>query len=360
MIGGLDIYIRNSITHCKDESFEFVIVCGRDDKHQPVTRNGKEIPEYHISLYRSLNPFHDLLGLFQTIRCIVREKPDVIHCHSAKGGIIGRLAGWITGKRTFYTAHAFSFLCTPSKIKRNIFKAIERFTKMNAYLLACSESERLMGINDVKYKEERALVWHNAVPQPAVSVKTTDKETQEAYACYIGRPCYQKNTLFLADVIRLVKERGCPLKFILLGVGYYSSDLEELKMKIAEEKLENTIFLKPWIAHDECLDYVKNSLFYITTSRYEGLPLSVIEAMGLGKAVIASDVVGNNDCVTNNVNGFTLPLDATVFADKIMALWNNPQLRLKFEEASEELFKLNFHIDSQIGKLHAIYTMDFS
>ena len=107
MIGGLDIYIRNSIIYNKVESNEYVIVCGRDDKHQPVVRNGIAVKEYPISLFRSLNPVNDLKALIQAVKIIKKEKPDVIHCHSAKGGIIGRTAGWITGVKTFYTPHAF-------------------------------------------------------------------------------------------------------------------------------------------------------------------------------------------------------------------------------------------------------------
>lgn len=107
MIGGLDIYIRNSIIYNNVEDNEYVIVCGKDDKHQPVIRNGIEVKEYPISLFRSLNPLNDLKALIEAVKIIKKEKPDVIHCHSAKGGIIGRTAGWITGVKTFYTASCF-------------------------------------------------------------------------------------------------------------------------------------------------------------------------------------------------------------------------------------------------------------
>lgn len=355
MIGGLDIYIRNSITNCKDDTMEYVIVCGKEDKHQPVIRNGKAVRELHISLYRNLNPLRDFIGLMQVIRCIMIEKPDIIHCHSAKGGIFGRIAGWITGKKTFYTAHAFSFLCTPSRLKRQIYLCIERFTKMNAYLLACSESERQMGLKEVKYRENHALVWRNSVPDIHLSPEEKFKSQEEAYICYIGRPCYQKNTLFLAEVMKQVKAFECPLKLQLLGVGYYSSELTELKEQIEKNELEDTISLKPWISHDECLHIVKESLFYITTSRYEGLPLSVIEAMSLGKAIIASDVVGNKDCVSNEVNGYLLPLQANLFAEKIVSLWKDEKKRKEFAAASRELFLSDFCIDTQIDKLLKIY-----
>lgn len=355
MIGGLDIYIRNSIMNCKDELMEFVIVCGKDDKHQPVIRKGKAIREHHISLYRNLNPLHDFTGFLQVIRCIVKEKPDIIHCHSAKGGIFGRVAGWLTGKKTFYTAHAFSFLCTSSHLKRQIFLFLERLTKMNAYLLACSESERMMGIQEVKYSEDHALLWHNSVPDINLPPEGNCRQPQDPYICYIGRPCYQKNTLFLTEVMKQVKARGCPLKLQLLGVGYYSSELAELKEAIKNNGLKDTISLQPWISHDECLQLVKQSMFYISTSRYEGLPLSIIEAMSLGKAIIASDVVGNKDCVSNGINGYLLPLQASLFAEKIVMLWKDEKKRKELETESRKIFVSDFCIDTQIDKLFMIY-----
>ncbi len=356
MIGGLDIYIRNSIQYNKAEKNEYIIVCGKEDKHQPVVRNGKAVREYPISLYRSLNPVNDLTALIQAVKIIKREKPDVIHCHSAKGGIIGRTAGWMTGMKTFYTPHAFSYLCTPSKLKRWVFLTIERLTRFKTYVLACSESEQEMAMAEVGYASQHALVWHNAVPDASLEHGKV-VEMQEPYACYIGRPCYQKNTLFLLDVIKKVKDKGCGLKFILLGVGYHSPELEAMKAKMAELGLEDTIKLEPWISHADCQEFVRKSLFYISTALYEGLPLAVVEAMSNGKAIVASDVVGNRDCVRDGENGYLLPLDADAYAEKIIQLVNDNELRERMEKASRELFLKEFFIENRISYLQNKYEM---
>ena len=354
MIGGLDVYIRNSIVYNKVVDNEYVIVCGEEDKHQPVIRNGTKVREIPIALYRSLNPFKDLKALFQAVKAIRREKPDVIHCHSAKGGIIGRTVGWITGVKTFYTPHAFSYLCTPSKLKRWVFLMIEKLTRFNTYVLACSESEQQMAITDVGYRQDHALVWHNAVPDASLEVgKPVD--FSESYACYIGRPCYQKNPLLLLDVIKRVKDKGCKLKFILLGVGYHSPELEAMKAKMKELGLEDTIQLEPWINHADCQEFVRKSLFYISTALYEGLPLAVIEAMANGKAIVASDIVGNKDCVRDGENGFLLPLDAAVFTEKIVQLVNDKELRKSMEKKSRDLFLKEFFIENRIEFLQSQY-----
>ena len=163
MIGGLDVYIRNSIVHGSGIN-EFVIVRGKDDNNKTVENHGVPVREYEISLYRALNPWKDIVAVIQAVRIVRYERPAAIHCHSAKGGIVGRIAGFITHTTTFYTPHAFSFLCTRSKLKRGIYLVIERLTRFDAWLLACSESERKLGIEKVHYNADKALVWQNAVP----------------------------------------------------------------------------------------------------------------------------------------------------------------------------------------------------
>lgn len=353
MIGGLGVYIRNTVTYISDE-FEFVIVHGETDNSKPVMKTGKEVKEYTISLYRKLNPLKDLKGLIQVIRIIQKEKPDIIHCHSAKGGFIGRMAGFLTRSKTFYTPHAFSFLSTQNKIKKRIYLFLERMARLDSFLLACSESEKELGMEQVHYKEKRAYVWSNSVPDAQTVPPSGLKETSP-YICYIGRPSYQKNPFFLVNVIREVHKAYPDIRFYILGVGYYSPDLERMKRMITQYQLENTIELFPWLNHNETMGYVKNALFYLTTSRYEGLPLAVIEAMSLGKCIVASDVLGNKDCVKNGYNGYLLPLQENLFAKKIIELIEHPDLTETFGKNSRLLFEKDFLIQNRIPYLEVIY-----
>ena len=111
MIGGLDVYVGNAIIYSGEEH-EFVIVHGKEDRSEVLSRENSCVKEYKVDLYRKINLFNDFLCLLQVVKIIKREEPDVIHCHSAKGGVVGRIAGWITRKKTYYTPHAFSFLFT--------------------------------------------------------------------------------------------------------------------------------------------------------------------------------------------------------------------------------------------------------
>lgn len=375
---GIDTYVRNTVTLASDK-FEFVIVNGADDNSEPYMRHGKQVKTYSIDMYRALNPVKDLKAVMQAIKIIKKEKPDLVHCHSAKGGVIGRFAAFLTGTKVVYTAHAFSFLSAESAKKKQVFLLLEKIAKLNSYLLACSGSEMELGIKVVGFKEKKAFAWNNAVPdankdltlssisQNSSSSDSKANETKEEeslpvpkdgerYITSIGRPSYQKNPLFMVEVAHGIHLKHPDIKFYLLGVGFYSPMLEDMKKLIHQYDMDDTFYLLPWLSHEETLKYVKGSMLYFMTSLYEGLPISVIEAMSLGKAIVASDVLGNKDCVKDGYNGYLLPLKEEVFVEKMNDLIENDEKRKEMEKNSRSYFESDFFIDNRIKALEEIYT----
>ena len=369
---GIDTYVRNTVALASNK-FEFVIVNGADDNSKPYMRHGKQVKMYSIDMYRALNPVKDIKAVMQAIKIIKKEKPDLVHCHSAKGGVIGRFAAFFTGTKVAYTAHAFSFLSAESAKKKQIFLLLEKIAKLNSYLLACSGSERELGIKVVGFKEKKAFAWNNAVPDAdkgltrisqVSQISSQKNETSdlpvpkagERYITSIGRPSYQKNPLFMVEVAHGIHLKHPDIKFYLLGVGFYSPMLEDMKKLIHQYDMDDTFYLLPWLSHEETLKYVKGSMLYFMTSLYEGLPISVIEAMSLGKAVVASDVLGNKDCVKDGYNGYLLPLKEEVFVEKMNDLIENDEKRKEMEKNSRSYFESDFFIDNRIKALEDIYT----
>lgn len=369
---GIDTYVRNTVDLASNK-FEFVIVNGADDNSKPYMRHGKQVKMYSIDMYRALNPVKDMKAVMQAIKIIKKEKPDLVHCHSAKGGVIGRFAAFFTGTKVAYTAHAFSFLSSESAKKKQIFLLLEKIAKLNSYLLACSGSERELGIKVVGFKEKKAFAWNNAVPDAdkgltrisqVSQISSQKNETSdlpvpkagERYITSIGRPSYQKNPLFMVEVAHGIHLKHPDIKFYLLGVGFYSPMLEDMKKLIHQYDMDDTFYLLPWLSHEETLKYVKGSMLYFMTSLYEGLPISVIEAMSLGKAIVASDVLGNKDCVKDGYNGYLLPLKEEVFVEKMNDLIENDEKRKEMEKNSRSYFESDFFIDNRIKALEDIYT----
>ena len=360
---GIDTYVRNTVALASDD-FEFVIVNGADDNSAPYMRHGKQVKTYGICMYRALNPVKDLKAVMQAVKIIRKEKPDLVHCHSAKGGVIGRFAAFLTGTKVAYTAHAFSFLSAESAKKKKVFLLLEKIAKLNSYLLACSGSERELGIKVVGFKEKKAFAWNNAVPDSLPLIAQNPEIAQselpvpqavERYITSIGRPSFQKNPLFMVEVAHGIHLKHPDIKFYLLGVGFYSPMLDDMKALIHQYGMDDTFYLLPWLSHEETLRYVNGSMLYFMTSLYEGLPISVIEAMSLGKAVVASNVLGNKDCVKDGYNGYLLPLEEKVFVEKMNDLIDNDEKRKQMEKNSRAYFESDFLIDNRIKALESIY-----
>ena len=361
LIGGIDVYIRNVIANSHAD-VQYAIIYGEDDNPQLDFFKNHNVKLYTTALHRNLNVIDDLKAFFDILKVIHREHPDVIHCHSAKSGFIGRIVGAITHIKTFYTPHAFSFLSTPKYFKRLLYRLLEHSAIMSSYLLACSESERKLGVEIVGYPKDRALVWHNSIPKaPAINnFDVVGNYRFNDYICYMARPSYQKNPGFLLNVMSEVHKRLPHLRFCLLGIGYHSPDLLFLKAGIAKLGLTGCVDMFSWLPHEICLEYIKHCKLYLTVSRYEGISLTALEAMSLGKVIVASDVVGNRDCVFNGQNGYLLPFDPSLFATKIAEIIRNDELRKRMEANSLRIFREKFFIDNRINELDKIYASDYS
>ena len=354
MTGGVSVYVRNTI-QAADGRLDFVIVHGKRDKCRPVYSGVKAVPEITVELTEEFNILRDIRALIQTVNAIKRERPDVIHCHAFKGGLIGRIAGWLTGTRTFFTPHAFSFLKGKNTHQRRFFKIIERLTKFDARLLACSGSEQVLAKNYVKYPHYRCMVWHNSAPEPVIDPEeTTLPIPKRPFILFIGRPSAQKNPLLFVEVAQKIRNQKPDSYFIMLGLGIRSASFKRVQKAIEEKGLVKSVKILNWADHDDALNYLRNSLFYVSVSRYEGLSFSIVEAMSLGKPVVATNVPGNNDCVKDGVTGF-LADDADSLAAASIRLLEDEELRRKMGQAGHDFYESSFNIHKRIGLLEDIY-----
>ena len=118
-IAGVGVYIKLLASHIDDDKFEVFLICNKEKQEFEILNKSKiPITKIHIDIVREINIYKDAKGLFQIIKIIRQLKPDLIHCHSAKAGILGRIAGPLLNTPTFYTPHAYSFLSTDNKVKK--------------------------------------------------------------------------------------------------------------------------------------------------------------------------------------------------------------------------------------------------
>ncbi len=358
-VGGVDVYLRLLIETINHDRFEHIIIKGINDNAKSYfTPDGLPIKVYELHIKREINLINDFKVISQVVRIFKKENPNVIHAHSAKGGIIARTASMFFKVNVLHTPHAYSYLSADNKLKRKIFLLIESFyAKRNSYLLATSKSEMERGIKDVGYKRNKVLLFNNSVLPIKIKGKDlTEMNLPKEYICTVGRPSYQKNIEMMVEVIKKVKITKPDIHLVLMGVGEYSPNKEKIIQLIKQYNLQENITLVKWMEREKILEIIAKSKLYISTSKYEGLPYSIIESLSLAKSCIVTNCDGNRDLVKDGFNGFLINnFDENAMSKKICKVLNDDFLRHKLEKHSFDLFNKEFNLEKNISKLERIY-----
>lgn len=358
-VGGVDVHLRLLLETTNHDKFQHIIIKGtNDNSNEYFQSDGKAIKVYKLPIAREISFVKDLTAIVRVIKIFRNEKPDIVHAHSSKGGIIARTASMFYKVNVLHTPHAYSYLSADSVLKRKLFLAIEKFYKnINSILLATSNSEANRGIIDIGYKEEKVFVFNNStVPIENLKEMTFKKYWPDNYICSVGRPSYQKNIELMLEVLKEIKNEKPDIHLVLMGVGLYSPNLKNVENIILEYNLQSNITLLRWIEREDIFNILSESTLYLSTARYEGLPYAIIESLSLGKPVVATDVDGNRDLVIDNYNGYLVKNEnVKELADKILSILNDSSKISKFSFNSSFMFHEKFNLKRNISILEDIY-----
>jgi glycosyltransferase involved in cell wall biosynthesis len=265
------------------------------------------------SVQREIRPIKDLrafIELYSILRQLKKNPGiDAVHLHSSKSGFIGRLACRAAGiRQVVYTPNGAPFLWG-SRLTRFLFKQLERTAAaFGGLVVCCSPSEhnayRDIGIN--------AACINNGVP-----VRKRKEATPDTSSCFrvvtCGRIIEQKNP-GLFNEIAAYFENVYGVEFIWVGDG---PDRALLTAK--------NVHVTGWVSWRATQRHLSTASVYISTSNFEGLPFSVLEALVLKKTVLLKDCVGNRDIVTKGINGDLFQTAGTAIL-KILRYHNNREM----------------------------------
>ena len=239
---------------------------------------------------RTINVEKDLKAFFE-IKQIEKEiKPDIIHLHSSKAGVLGRFA--FNGKKIplYYTPHGYSFLMqNQSRVKRLIYEFIEKVSAMrNCTTISCSLGEHKETLN----LTPRAYYVNNGIniQELEKTLNAIEKIKRNKFTVFtLGRICYQKNPKLFNEIAMALPE----IDFMWIGDG-----------ELRDELTAPNIQILGWCDRKDALKKAISADVFILTSLWEGLPISLLEAMYMKKVCIVNDVIGNRDVIIHKYNGF--------------------------------------------------------
>lgn len=241
------------------------------------------------SFCREIKPVQELKAIKEVKKFAEEVKPDIIHLHSSKAGVIGRIS--FNGKDIplFYTPHGYSFLMQNYKpAKRMMFKAIENvMAKRNCTTISCSLGEHEETLKLTK----RAVYVNNAinVNELEKQLSKVEKVDHPFTVFTLGRICYQKNPSLFNSIAEAMPDT----RFLWIGEGELR---DELKSK--------NIDITGWVERQKALELSMNADVFVLPSLWEGLPISLLEAMYMKKLCVVSNVIGNRDVIHNGDNGY--------------------------------------------------------
>ena len=349
--GGVKTYTAYVLDYADSNQFDFVIIAPADVFFEKFCRD-KGIVYYPVNLERGLNPFANVSILIKIIRIIKKEKPDIVHAHSAKGGFLGRLAGKLTRSIVIYTPHGFSYLSF-SGLHRVMFYFLELVAKKwTKLLLAISHSEAGRSVYELGFTKERVKVILNSIDSTiAIPLKDYGSCT---HIRMIGRLTLQKNPLLFLEIADNLLKIYPFLKFSILGAGIHDDLTEEINFYLREKDLSSKIEILNWGDQETSRHFTQQADIFLMTSIFEGLPYSLLEAMSLGVPCVVTDVDGNKDVIRNNENGFSCNT-LNQFCEKITALIESSALREKIGQAGRNYVKDHHSIQHNIKQLEGIY-----
>jgi glycosyltransferase involved in cell wall biosynthesis len=352
-LGGVKTYLTHVFNYANPENFEFAVIAPADEDFEEFCRQ-KSIRYYAINLQRSIAPVADLVGLYKIASLIRKEKPDIIHTHSAKGGFLGRLATRFVSGKVIYTPHGFSYMSFTG-IKRVLFYTLEMLAqRWTTLLLAVSYSEANRAVFEVGIKPEKVRVILNSIPVSSIHKAVPGNEC--GHIGMIGRLTYQKNPILFLEIARAMLQKFPRLKFSILGAGLHDHLSKEIDAYLIRHNMLTKVQFLHWGDEQTTRKFLRETDVFLMTSVFEGLPFSLLEAMGWGIPCVVSKVDGNTDVIQNNENGFAC-LCHEEFIEKLTHLVLDENLRISTGKEGYKYVYLHHNIENAIKELEETYSL---
>lgn len=362
-LGG-PIYNATYLTKYIDPSkYETLLIGGVWENHE---KSGTYILDneninYHIvnTMRRKVSIFYDIISLIKIIKIINSFKPDIIHTHAAKAGLLGRVASIISFHKSFlvHTYHGNVFEGYFKMFINKFIIIIERIlAKKTDRIISISKNQKQDLFKKYKICSEHKI---NLVPlgfdlatflkkQNSKRNFTRDElqiKNDEVVVTIIGRVVPIKNHKLFIDVVKYCKNKSkVKIKALVVGDGYERekcmeyAKLSGLEVSYKFPNKNYDIFFTSWRKDIDnilaCTDILS------MTSINEGTPVSIIEAMASKKVCISTDVGGVSDLIQDGYNGYISSDCKFQYSKKLLKLIRNKDLRTKMSErAYEKVFK---------------------
>jgi glycosyltransferase involved in cell wall biosynthesis len=328
-LGGAQTYVASLLPALAERADVVVAAHGPGPLREAVVEAGARF--VHLEhVRRPLDPWRDLRGLLELALLMRRERFDVVHANSSKAGILARTAALLTRVPVrIFTVHGWAFSAHDGARSRFYLWADRLMSPLTTTIICVSETELRAGLAAKTCREARSVVIYNGVAAAAARAEPVDSAPPRILS--VGRLRAPKDVVTLVRALALL-ERGS-FSAAIVGDG---PDAAKITPGAPVELLGT---------RRDVAELLAASDVFVLSSRSEGLPMSILEAMAAGLPVVASAVGGVPELVVDGETGLLVPPgDPAALASALSRLVADPDLRRRLGAAGRERAEKRFSL----------------
>jgi len=316
-------------------------------------------------LVREINPLLDIICFLKLFFFFRNRRYDIVHTHSAKAGILGRIAAKLGWRQTIviHTIHGPSFHSFQSALLNFIYITAEKIAGIFTDRFICVGEvmkERYLKAGIGK-EEQYKVIYSGFDIKPYLETGKIREEIRnrlgirenEKVIGMVGRLFYLKGQDYLLRAFAEVVKEYPDVKLLLVGDGILKGELETYAR---EKDIISKVIFTGLVSPDEVPGYISVMDILAHTSLREGLPKAVAQGFAGGKPVVAFDVDGAKELVLNGKTGYLIPPgDTALLKEKLLFLLKNPEESYKMGEAGREIVKERFPVEKMVDRIEKVY-----
>lgn len=361
-LGGAQQNTLATVRGLDPSRFDAFLVCGEGGYFDPEVRADKNIKAVFLdSLVREVSPLRDLLAALELWKIFQSERPTVVHTHSSKAGILGRIAAALAGVPVIvHTYHGFGFHDRQHPLVKAVYVSLER--------LCARWTTRLVYVSvaNAQYAERQKLglakdatIIRSGVRLADFPAKVDAAKLKMSVGIGMHKPVVvsignlkpQKNAVDFVLAAAKVSKKFPEARFVFIGDGPERRALEAKSFALG---LEGKLMFLGW--RRDGAQWLAAADIFAMTSLWEGLPRALVEALRSGLPAVCYATDGVVDVLRDGENGFVVPAgDADALADRLGLLLGDDALRRKLGAAAAASIGPEFDIDGMVRAQETLY-----
>lgn len=320
--------------------------------------------DIHPSLIRAIHPWHDARAFGSLKQAIRAFQPDVVHTHSAKGGMLGRAAAWsLRVPCVIHTVHGAPFHDYQNRISRYFFVQCERWASKRCHKMisVADAMTDLMAGAHVAPRSKFRTIYSGMNVEPFLRCDAS-REPMRAKLGFqptdivvgkIARLFHLKGHEYVIEAARQICRENPSVRFLFIGDGILR---EQFDARIREMGLVDRFVFTGLVPPNQVPEYVSAMDILVHASLREGLARALPQALIAAKPVISFDVDGAKEVVLNDQTGYLVsPRDVNGLATATIRLASDPSLREDMGKRGREMFTEQFRHQSMTEKIRHLY-----